>query len=77
MSSVTYVDENGRRVSAETAYLTLDILARSNLTVATGAHVERIVFDTVDSRTRAAGVQFADGKGRQFFVRAKREVVLS
>lgn len=74
---MTYIDENGVRVTAETAYLTPDVLARPNLTVATGAYVERILFDGVGSAARAVGVQLTDSLGRRHAIRAAKEVVLS
>ncbi|MFD1545217.1 GMC family oxidoreductase [Nonomuraea guangzhouensis] len=58
----------GRRWSAADAYLR-PALKRPNLTVITGATVDRVVFDG----TRAVGIEH--GGGAQ--VRAKREVILS
>jgi choline dehydrogenase len=61
----------GARVSAATAYLA-PARRRSNLVVATGAHVVRIVFEG----TRAVGVEFARD-GTLEMAHAEREVVLS
>lgn len=74
---MTYVDEKRERVSAETAYLTPDVLARPNLRVAIHAHVTRILFETVDGATRATGVEFARGeKMMRYRARARREVIV-
>lgn len=75
---MTYIDPKGRRVTMETAYLTPAVLARPNLTVATNAYVNRVLFDTEHSSTpRAVGVEFSDAAGTKFQARARREVVLS
>ncbi len=62
---------NGRRCSAAVAYLD-PAKERTNLTVITGAHAERVVFDG----KRANGVEFQQ-KGAGKTVSAKREVILS
>ncbi|KAF7312587.1 hypothetical protein MIND_00272800 [Mycena indigotica] len=75
---LTYVDENGRRVSSETAYLTPEVLARPNLTVAINATVTKIIFDKRGATPRAVGVEFAQGKNApRYRARAGKEVVLS
>jgi 4-pyridoxate dehydrogenase len=61
----------GRRCSAAQAYLR-PALARSNLTVETGALAHRIVLD----RDRAVGVEYESG-GETMVARAEREVILS
>ena len=61
----------GRRCSAAVAYLK-PALARSNLTVETGAMVSRIVLD----RNRAVGVEYRRG-GSVYTVQAHREVLLA
>ena len=63
--------KNGRRWSAAMAYLR-PALARTNLTVQTGAHAERVLFDG----NRAAGVRFRVD-GSSVVARARREVILS
>lgn len=63
--------KNGRRQSTVECYLK-PILHRSNLTVLTEAHVERIIFDG----TRAVGVQFCWG-GQRHSVTVDVEVLLS
>ena len=62
---------NGQRCSAAAAYLH-PVMNRPNLTVITGAHARRIVFEG----TTAVGVQYQN-KGAVHEVRAKSEVVLS
>ncbi|HEY1300292.1 MAG TPA: choline dehydrogenase [Stellaceae bacterium] len=61
----------GRRCSAAEAYLR-PALARSNLTVETGALAHRVVLD----RGRAVGVEYVRG-GSMARARAEREVILS
>ena len=60
----------GRRWSAATAYLR-PAMGRANLTVATGAFTERILFEDAT----AAGVEYEHG-GRTRRARATREVIL-
>ncbi|KDQ57074.1 aryl-alcohol oxidase [Jaapia argillacea MUCL 33604] len=75
---MTYIDSRGRRVSTETAYLTPEVLSRPNLKVAIRAQVTKILFESVDGKHRAVGVEFAgDEKGPRFRAMAKQEVVLS
>lgn len=75
---MTFMDSSGRRVTTESAYLTPNVLKRSNLTVATGVQVTRVVFDQAQGKTpRAVGVHFTDSNGTMFEVTAKHEVVLS
>lgn len=62
---------DGRRSSSAAAYLA-PVRERSNLTVRTGAHVERVVLDG----QRAVGVEYDNGGGKTT-LRADREVVLS
>lgn len=63
--------KGGRRCSAADAYLK-PALGRPNLTVLTGAHATRVVFEG----TRAAGVEYVRG-GRAERASAAREVILS
>ncbi|KIK99600.1 GMC oxidoreductase [Paxillus rubicundulus Ve08.2h10] len=76
---VTYIDERGERVSAESAYLTPEVLARPNLKVATLARVTKILFET-SAAPRAVGVEFAEAKDRgasgRFRARALKEVIV-
>ncbi len=62
---------NGRRCSAAVAYLN-PAKERPNLTIITGAHAERVMFDA----RCASGVQFLE-MGAPKSVAAKREVILS
>ena len=63
--------KDGMRWSAAAAYLR-PALARPNLTVATGAHAVRLIFED----GRCAGVVYEQG-GEQHTARARREVILS
>ncbi|KAI0766730.1 hypothetical protein BC629DRAFT_1442561 [Irpex lacteus] len=71
---MTYIDKSGQRVTAESAYLSSDVLARSNLAVATGAYVTRVLFDGTD--LRATGVEFRDTNDTVYTAKAGKEVVL-
>jgi len=63
--------KNGQRCSTATAYLK-PVLNRKNLTVQTGAHVTRLLFEN----TRAVGVEYVkDGRREQ--ARADKEIILS
>ena len=78
--SVTYIDAKGRRVTTERSYLTPDVLSRPNLTVAVGASVTQILFDTAeaDAEPKAVGVEFCSGpKGQRFRARARKEIVVA
>ncbi|KAF8969203.1 hypothetical protein BDZ97DRAFT_1796561 [Flammula alnicola] len=76
---MTYVDKWYKRVSAESAYLTPEVLERKNLTVGIHATATRILFDTTSgSRPRAVGVEFGSQEGGQTWkAYAKKEVVVS
>lgn len=62
----------GRRWSAADAYLR-PARRRPNLTVLTGAHATRVLFDG----RRATGVEYVDAAGARHTVTAAREVVLA
>src|SRR6185312_281781 len=62
---------DGRRYSASYCYLR-PALSRSNLTVLTGVHATRLLFEG----RRAVGVEFLQD-GRREQVRAEREVIVS
>ena len=62
----------GERWSAARAYLD-PARKRSNLTIVTGAHVQRLEFDG----RKATGVSYLDRSGRPVTVGASREVILS
>ncbi|KIJ29304.1 GMC oxidoreductase [Sphaerobolus stellatus SS14] len=77
---MTYIDNKGRRVTTESAYLTPEVLKRPNLKVLVLSPVTRILFDTKDGKPRAVGVEFtSDTKkdGRTYKVRARKEVIVS
>jgi len=74
---MTFVNKNGRRVTAEFAYLKPDVLARPNLQVATNAQVTRILFETTAEGWRATGVEYMNAGGERFQVDARKEVVVS
>ncbi|KAI0031468.1 GMC oxidoreductase [Vararia minispora EC-137] len=78
-SFTTYVDEKGCRHSVAHAYLTPDVLARRNLTVAIGSHVEKVLLaETATGTPRAIGVKLSQTPGGpKYHVRATREVILS
>lgn len=63
--------QGGLRASASSAYLR-PAMKRARLSVQTGAHATRIVFDGL----RASGVVYRQG-GRSLFARARREVILA
>ncbi|KAH8826379.1 GMC oxidoreductase [Flagelloscypha sp. PMI_526] len=72
------VDTNGHRVSAATAYLTPDVLARSNLTVAVGVQVEKLSVTAKEGKPVVNGVVMSTRKGGpQFAVFVKKEVIVS
>ena len=63
--------------STSTAYLTPDVLARPNLTIAVGVRVSKIVVEPVAGRPRAVGVQMSTAPMDQLYrVNATREVLL-
>lgn len=79
---MTYIDRKSTRVTAESAYLTDDVLARPNLTVVTHARVTKVLFDTSSSIPRATGVEFSSKSnmgvvGPKFHARATKEVIVS
>lgn len=63
--------KNGQRMSASRAYL-WPIRSRQNLFVETNAHVTRILFEG----SRASGIEYTK-KGRTFFAKAGKELILS
>ncbi|CAL1702481.1 unnamed protein product [Somion occarium] len=72
------VDEHGNRVSTASAYLTPEVLSRSNLTVAVNTYVEKILFSEEKGSPRAVGVQVASSaSGPKYRVAATREVILA
>ncbi|TFK35709.1 GMC oxidoreductase [Crucibulum laeve] len=74
------VDEKGQRSSAATAYLTPEVLARPNLTIAVNCRVAKIMFEksSGSSRPRAIGVEISSSPSAPLFkVRANKEVLLA
>jgi len=75
---VTYIDENRTRVSSETAYLTTDVLNRSNLTVVVDATVTKILFEKTVDETKTVGVEFAKSKtSSRYTIRVRKEVIVT
>ncbi|KAF8740097.1 hypothetical protein AX14_008726 [Amanita brunnescens Koide BX004] len=75
---MTYIDEKRQRVSAESAYLTQDVLARSNLKVIVHATVTRVLFENTQSGLRASGVEFSSSAdGPRYRALARRDVIIS
>ena len=73
---VTYVNDKKVRVSAESAYLTPEVLARPNLTVATEAHATKLIFDSKVAN-RVVGVEFAKARDApRFEVGCRKEVIV-
>ncbi|KAL2810035.1 hypothetical protein BJX63DRAFT_403355 [Aspergillus granulosus] len=64
------------RSHAGAAYLTLEVLERPNLRVVTGAHVQKIVFDSSSGSVTATGVELIK-EGQKLTVSASREVILA
>jgi choline dehydrogenase-like flavoprotein len=69
---VQVTQHNGRRWSTNDAYLR-PVRKRENLTIVTGATVERVQM----AGGRATGVAYRDRRGRQNVVSASREVILA
>ncbi|KAJ7928754.1 hypothetical protein B0H13DRAFT_2311060 [Mycena leptocephala] len=64
--------------ATNTAYLTQEVLSRTNLKVAIHAQVTRVIFDKVNGATRAVGVEFANSPdGPRYRARARKEVIIS
>ncbi|KAF8632242.1 hypothetical protein AX15_001992 [Amanita polypyramis BW_CC] len=76
--TMTYIDQKRRRVSSESAYLTQDVLARSNLEVVVHTTVTRVIFDDAKSGVRAIAVEFANlPNGSRHRAVVKKEVIVS
>ncbi|KAF9052467.1 alcohol oxidase [Hymenopellis radicata] len=75
---VTYIDDKRERVTSETAYLTPEVLARPNLTVAIHAQVNKLLFDPSAEGPRVSGVEFTRSeKGVVYKAMATKEVIIS
>lgn len=63
--------------SVATAYLTDEVLSRSNLTIATSIMVEKVIFDQSGPTLRAIGVVVSVGPtSPRYHVAASREIIL-
>ncbi|KAJ4486616.1 hypothetical protein C8J55DRAFT_534989 [Lentinula edodes] len=68
---MTYIDEKATRVSTETAYLTPQVLARSNLKT-------KILFDTTTIQPKAVGVQMQSTLGGiTYYAFTNKDVILA
>jgi choline dehydrogenase-like flavoprotein len=65
--------------SAATAYLTKNVIARSNLTIVVNVRVEKVLFSQLSSgEPRAVGVELSAGPATQKYrVTARREVLVT
>ncbi|KAH7911487.1 GMC oxidoreductase [Hygrophoropsis aurantiaca] len=73
----TFVDQKGQRSSTATAFLSKDVLNRSNLTVITGTMTTRVLFSSED-RPRATGIEIAQSDSSpRFTINAGKEVILA
>lgn len=71
------MDSRGRRVTAENAYLTPEVLRRPNLSVFISTTVTKVIFDKSGDQPRAVGVEFTSSRdGPVFEARARKEVIL-
>jgi choline dehydrogenase len=76
----TAIDNEGRRSSAATAYLTSDVCSRKNLKISVGMTVTRIITQTTaDGRQIAKGVELASGPHMpvRYRVEASRDIIIS
>ncbi|KAK4620394.1 Dehydrogenase [Fulvia fulva] len=75
----TFIDSKGQRSSTAVAYLTKDVASRSNLSIATGQIVTKIVFDKSGAKPRAVGIEMGSSKASpiRYVVKARKEVILS
>ncbi|SNX82975.1 related to gmc type oxidoreductase [Melanopsichium pennsylvanicum] len=73
----TFIDSQGRRSSAATAYLGTEVQRRPNLTIGINVMVNRIIFDRRGSRPKAIAVELQNKKdGKKYYAAAKQRVVL-
>ncbi|TKY87281.1 hypothetical protein EX895_003958 [Sporisorium graminicola] len=73
----TFIDRNGRRSSAATAYLPLEVQKRPNLTIGINVMVNRIIFDRTGPRPKAIAVEMQNKPGGQkYYAAANQRVVL-
>ena len=67
----------GKRSSTYRAFLEGVVEHRSNLTIITGAHVTRVLFEDADGELQAKGVEYRDPTGEVRTAMASKEIVLS
>jgi choline dehydrogenase len=75
----TFIDPQGQRSSTAVAYLTKEVASRTNLSIATGQTVTKILFDTSSGHPRAVGVEMASSKESpvRYIAKARKEVILA
>lgn len=74
----TFIDTKGQRSSLATAFLTPDVTKRRNLYIGCGAYVTKVLFDQMNKKPAAIGVEFQTMKGGvRYHVHAEHEVILS
>lgn len=74
----TFIDTKGQRSSTAVAYLNAEVAGRSNLKIAVGQSVTRIILDQSGAQPRAIGVEMAASQHApiRYLAKAKREVIL-
>ncbi|GAA99846.1 hypothetical protein E5Q_06549 [Mixia osmundae IAM 14324] len=74
----TFIDQKGQRSSTATAYLDHATASRSNLHIAVGQTVTRVIFDRTVTPPRAIGVEMAASKHAplSYRARARKEVIV-
>ncbi|TDL17531.1 GMC oxidoreductase, partial [Rickenella mellea] len=73
----TFIDQNGRRSSTATAFLTDQVAARPNLTIALETMTTRVLL-SFDATPRAIGIEVTkNATSPRFRVAARKEVILS
>ncbi|HTT80445.1 MAG TPA: GMC family oxidoreductase N-terminal domain-containing protein [Stellaceae bacterium] len=77
VSLTQYTTRQGRRSSTYYAFLVGAPESRANLTILTGAQATRIVLETRDGQTAAAGAEYRTAAGETRTVRALKEVIVS
>ncbi|KAI8911405.1 hypothetical protein DFJ77DRAFT_97381 [Powellomyces hirtus] len=75
---MTFIDKNGRRSSAATAYLPPAVQKRPNLTIAINVLVTRIIFEETNAKPRAIAVELGNERnGQKYYVSAKQQIILT
>ncbi|KAJ3522291.1 hypothetical protein NM688_g8894 [Phlebia brevispora] len=74
--TMTYIKPDGRRITTEIAYLTPEVLAKSNLKVVTQASVTRVLVDKAAAGVRAVGAEYKLPDGLIYTVKASQEVAV-